>query len=213
MKRIRESINLQLFASIEEIIEGNKDSFSDGDYAGQFTNLSTKLGELGFDILINNKKQAEFVPSSRLGEVASQRDAFKNQVNTLNAQLMELQKNSGDNQKLQKDLQDYIDKNLELLGELEKTRINSEIMIKAKDAINANDVLAFVNFSNIKTTAKGEVLGVEEEINRIKQEKPYLFGTVQTPPKKKAGADNTGGTGSDKLSMNAMIRAAAGRQY
>lgn len=204
-------INLQLFADLNDIISTNADAFKDVDLEQTFNPIASKLSELGYEVLINNKKQAEFVPTSRLGEVVGQRDTFKQKVEDLNQQLVSLQSKAGDNQALKDDYQNLIDQNNKLLSELEQTRINSEIMINARDAINSKDLLVFINYENIKVNAKGEALGVEAEIARIKSEKPYLF--VGEKEQKKFGADN-GGQKDDaaKISgMNAMIRKAAGR--
>lgn len=206
-------LDLQLFADFDEVFEQNKEQLGElVDNKDKFTQLKTKLGELGFDVLLNQKEKAEFVPSSRLNDVIGQRDNFKTKVEELNGQLESLKNASKGNEELQGKLQEMMDKNNTLLSDLEQTRINAEIMVNAKDAINAKDVLAFIDFSNIKTNAKGEVLGVESEINRLKTEKPYLFQGENG--KKKAGMDNQGGSQGDdqiKGNMNAMIRKMAGR--
>lgn len=211
MKKLKR-LNLQLFADLDSIVETNQGAFEDFDIKGNFETIQTKLNELGYDVLINHKEKAEFVPSSRLSEVVQQRDAFKQKVEELNISLANMKAQAGDNEELKKNYQDLIDKNNLLLAELEETRINTEIMLAAKDAINAKDLLVFVNRDNIKINAKGEILGVEAEIERLKAEKPYLFNTQQQT--KKAGADNKEGQNDDpaKVSgMNAMIRRAAGR--
>lgn len=207
----KRKFNLQLFATLDEIIEANADKFEGSNVKEQFETLNGKLTELGFDVLINNKQKAEFVPSSRLGEVVSQRDQFKTKVEELNAQLKGMQDKAGDNQALKDQLQQMMDTNTNLLKDLESTRVNTEIMLSAKDAINAKDLLAFIDYNNIKVNAKGEVLGVEAEITRLKTEKPYLFQSGDQG-KKKAGTDPSGGKEDFKTGgMNAMIRKAAGR--
>ena len=202
-------IRLQLLAEIDEIMEQFKDSFEDASIKDNFGKISTKLNELGFDVLINNKQKAEFVPSSRLGEVVGQRDQFKTQVTELNKQLQTMKDAAKGNEELQAQLQELMDKNQGLLSEVETTKINTEIMLTASDAVNPKDVLVFVNRNNIKLSAKGEVLGVEAEVARIKAEKPYLFKSEQLG--KKGGSDNSGAHGKpDKFTMNSLIRGAAG---
>ena len=198
-----------MFANFDDVLSQHGQAFEGTNAKDQFTALSTKLGELGYDMLLNNKKDAEFVPASRLNDVVGQRDTFKGQVETLNADLQKMKDDAKGNETLQGQIQTLMDTNNNLLKDLEKTKINAELMVHAKDAIDAKDVLAFVDFNNIKVNAKGEVLGVEGEIARIKQAKPYLFGSSS----RKAGIDSAGGAGGDerKGSMNAMIRRAAGR--
>lgn len=216
MQKKRLPIKLQLFAGIDDVIAANAQAFEGSNVKEQFSTIATKLGELGYDVLLNDKKKAEFVPSSRLSEVVSQRDQFKGKVEELNATLLKMQKDAGDNQQLKDQLQGLMDQNNALLKEIEQTRINAEIMIAAKDAINAKDILAFIDMNNIKVNAKGEVLGVEAEIARLKTEKPYLFNTAAggDDKKKKGGVDTSGGKGEqNKSGMNAMIRKAAGRTF
>jgi len=206
-------LDLQRFAGIEEILENHKEEFGeDTSIKDNFGTISEKLGGLGYEVLINNKKQAEFIPSSRLGEVIGQRDTFKQKVEELNGSLTELQTKAGDNQQLKDDYQNLINKNQTLLADLETTRVNTEIMLGAKDAINAKDLLVFVNMDNIRVNAKGEILGVDAEIERLKLDKPYLFEVDKAARKGGADPGNDDKNDALKLSgMNAMIRKAANR--
>lgn len=203
-------INLQAFANLDEIITANAQAFEGTTVKDQFSAITSKLGELGIDVLLNDKKKAEYVPSSRLSDVVAQRDNFKTQLENLNNDLESLKKSAGDNGELKTKYESLINQNNALLKELETTKINTEIMLAAKDAINTKDILAFIDMNNIKINTKGEVLGVEAEIARIKAEKPYLFTAGDT--KKKGGADPYGDRGDKNVGgMNAMIRKAAGR--
>lgn len=204
-------MKLQLFANLDEIITQNTQAFEGSNVKDSFTSISTKLSELGYDILINNKKQSEFVPISRLNEVVGQRDNFKSQFEGLNSTLETMKKGVGDNEVLKKQIEDQQKANETLLKDLDNMKVQTEIITAAKDAINPKDVMAFINMDSIKVSAKGEILGVESEIKRLREEKPYLFGTADTTVRKKLGMDNGGGGGADKLDMNSMIRRAAGR--
>ena len=200
---------LQLFASIDEIITANAAQFEGTDIKDQFSKITEKLTSLGYDVLINDKKKAEFVPSSRLSEVVASRDNLKGKVEELNIQLEKLKKGAGDNEQLKLEYQKLIDQNNSLLQELEQTKVNSAIMVAAKDAINVNDLLLFINREAIKLNAKGEVLGVEAEIARLKTEKPYLFNAAGDV--KKGGTDSAEKGGKQGvLNINSRIRRAAG---
>lgn len=198
-------------ANLEEILEQNKEQLGDlVNNKESFTALTGKLSELGYDVLLNHKEKAEFIPSSRLNEVVSQRDNFKNKIEELNSTLASVQKSAGDNEALKTQMQELMDNNNALLQELEDTRINSEIMAYAKDAINAKDVLAFIDKRNIKVNNKGEVLGVESEIARLKEEKPYLFN-VNNPSKGGMSHNDDKQKGTHANSgMNSLLRRAAG---
>lgn len=202
---------LQFFAGWDEIVTAHAKDLEGSNLGESVKTLSEKLGTLGYDVLFNNKKSAEFVPSGRLHEVSGQRDQFKGQVEELNRKLVEMQKASGDNESLKKQYQDLIDQNGNLLKDLEKTKVNTQLMLAANDAVNPQDLLMFVNYDNIKMNAKGEVMGAEAEIARLKTDKPYLFQSGSGKPNK-GGSDPNNDKGDPKTSgMNAMIRRQAGR--
>lgn len=196
-------------ANLDDVIKEHADKFEGSNAKANYDALHTKLNELGYDVLINHKEKAEFIPSNRLSEVVSQRDGFKGKVEELNTQLEALKVSSKGNDQLQAQLQSMVDKNNTLLQDLEQTKINSEIIAFAKDAINAKDLLAFIDFTNIKLNSKGEVLGVESEMKRLKEAKPYLF---EDGKKSNKGGTDSGSTGgANGGSMNDAIRRIAGR--
>lgn len=200
---------IQLFANWEDVVSQNGEAFT--GLGEHYKSITDKLGELGYDVLINNKKQAEFVPAGRLSEVSGQRDQFKGQVEELNGKLTTMMTEAKGNEALQAQIQQLMDSNGNLLKDLEKTKVNSQLMLAASDAINAQDLLAFVNFDNVKLNAKGEVMGAEAEIARLKTEKPYLFQTTD-PTRRRSGTDpNSDKGGGQGTGINAMIRRAAGR--
>lgn len=204
--------NLQLFANWDDIATQHAKDFEGTNHGESVKSLTEKLGSLGYDVLFNNKKSAEYVPSGRLSEVAGQRDQFKSQVEAQNKELQALKDASKGNDQLQLQLQQLMDTNTGLLKDLEKTKVDSQIMLAATDAVNAQDLLMFVNFENIKLNAKGEVMGAEAEIVRLKAEKPYLFQSGDDTKKKKGGSDPNNDKGDpNKVGMNSMIRKAAGR--
>lgn len=200
-------MKLQFFAELDSILEQHKDAF-DENFKGGFEGIKGKLLELGYDVLINNKKDAEFIPSTRLSEVVGQRDQFQSQVSELNSQLLAMKDAAKGNEALQAQLQGLMDQNQKLMDNLENTKVESELMLAASDAISPKDILAFVDRSSIKINPKtGEVVGAAAEVERIRKEKPYLFND---PQKKKGGSEpGTGGAG-EKFTMNALIRGATG---
>src|SRR5690606_40406115 len=76
--------------SWEDIATNHAKDLEGSNLGESYKALSEKLTALGYDVLINNKKQAEFVPAGRLNEVAGQRDQFKGQVEELNKQLQQM---------------------------------------------------------------------------------------------------------------------------
>lgn len=173
--------------------------------SAELTKVKEDLAAHGYDILINNKSKSDYVPHARLQEVIVQRDAFKSSADTLQTQLQALKTNKSP--EVQKEIDELIKTNQDLLLSLEKEKINLSITNEAyaAGAINATDLNAFINKDNLKVLKSGEILGIKEEIARLQKEKSYLFNTQS----KKAGGDLSGqNKQGQKLDMNAVLRAA-----
>jgi hypothetical protein len=216
--------NLQLFAdsdnnnnnennhvnNIEALIDVHANELNDlGDtkqLKDVISKLNGKLQDLGYDILINNKQKSNYVPISRLNEVISQRDNFKTQVQELNTQLETIK----DNDTLKQQLQDLQNKNTELINQIEQTKLDTAIILAAKDAINPQDVLVFIDKSKIKIDKNGNFTNIDEIINELRQSKPYLFNQ-STLTTSKAGLDNKHDTDVQNVNMNDLIRRAIRR--
>lgn len=210
----KQKLNLQFFASMDDVITAHADAFGEGDTTkDNFTSVSDKLKELGYDVLINHRESAEFVPSSRLSEVVAQRETFKAQAEQAIIELNKLKNQQGISPEAQTQINTLIEQNEGLLEQLQEANVQLEIMSGAADAINPKDVLPFVDMTKIKKDKNGNVVGgVKEEIDRIRTEKPYLFNKKQQEGSK-GGYDGSNGNGSgangQKTDMNAAIRRAA----
>lgn len=214
MKRIKQIINLTQFATMDEVITGNPDKFGEGNSTKeQFETVSQTLKDLGYDILINHREKAEFVPSSRLSDVVSQREAFKAQAQSAIDELNNLKSQKGMSPEAQAQLTTLITQNEGLISQLQEANLHVEIMGAASDAMNPKDVIPFVNMDALKIGKDGKISsGLKEEIDRLRTEKPYLFNAGEVN-QNKGGFDpnNSGGKsgGKGKADMNAAIRAAA----
>lgn len=206
--------NLQFFASMDDVITAHADAFGEGDTTKEsFTSVSDKLKELGYDVLINQRDKAEFIPSSRLSEVISQRETFKAQAEQAIVELNKLKDGQGISEEAQTQINNLITQNQNLIDQLQEASVQLEIMSEAADAINPKDVLPFINMEKVKTDKEGHVVGgVKEELDRLRTEKPYLFAQKQQQNASKGGFDGNGsqgGQGGNKVDMNAAIRRAA----
>lgn len=210
----KQIFNLQFFASMDDVITAHADAFGEGDTTkDSFTNVSDKLKELGYDVLINHREKAEFVPSSRLNEVVAQRESFKTQAEQAIIELNKLKGEKGISEEAQNQINTLIGQNETLLSQLQEANVQLEIMSTASDAINPKDVLPFIDMTKIKKDKDGNVVsGVKEEVDRVRTEKPYLFNKKQQEGSK-GGFDgsngNSSGAGGQKTDMNAAIRRAA----
>ena len=210
----RFATNLQFFASMDDVITTHADAVGEGDTTKEkFTAVSDKLKELGYDVLINHREKAEFVPASRLSDVVAQRESFKAQAEQAIIELNKLKQQSGISEEAQNQINTLIGQNEQLLEQLQEANVQLEIMATAADAINPKDVLPFIDMDKIKKDKNGNVVGgVKEEVDRVRTEKPYLFNK-QKPDSSKGGFDGSGNVGNDnggsKTDMNAAIRRAA----
>ena len=193
-------------ANFEEILTARAKDFEGDDYKGVYEKINSKLSSLGYEVLINQKDKAEFVPSGRLNEVVAQRETFKAQSETLNAQLLELKNKSSDTE-TQTRLQKMIDDNNKLVAQLDEVKKTAEVTLEARDAIEPKDIIMFVDMNKVKLDAKGNISGAKEEVDRIRKEKPHLFAKQTS----RGGSDNKGGGEAQTASMNSLIRMAAGR--
>ena len=207
-------INIQLFASLEDIMAQHTDAFPEGnDFGSRFGGIQSQLQSLGYDVLINNREAAEFVPASRLSEVVSQRDNFKAQFEKANKDLEALKGQAGISEEAQNQINNLIAANTQLLESLKEANINLEIISGADDAINPKDILMFVNKEALKMDKEGKITGgLTEELDRLRTEKPYLFNAKSGGSGSKGGTDGqgAGSGGNEHVTMNAMIRRAAG---
>ena len=207
-------VGTQFFASLDDVINANTDAFGEGDTTrNNFTAISDKLKGLGYDVLINHRESAEYVPSTRLSEVVAQRETFKQQAEQAIVELNKLKGQQGISEEAQNQINTLISQNEGLLTQLREASVQLEIMSIATDAINPKDILPFIDMTKVKTDKDGHVTsGAKEEIDRLRSEKPYLF-TKKEQSGSKGGFDgsNGGGSGdgSGKTDMNAAIRRAA----
>ena len=215
----QKKINLTMFANLEDIMSQHTDVFTEGnDFGDRFGSIRDQLGSLGYDLLINSRQNAEFAPTSRLSEVISQRDNFKTQAENAIKELNELKAKPGITPEVQQQIDGLIQSNTDLLNSLVEANMNLDIVTAAADAKNPKDVLAFINQEALTIDKKtGKVQkGLEEELERLRTEKPYLFNEKKGA-ESKAGAENKGsgaGGSGDKFDMNSMIRRSAfGRSF
>lgn len=211
----KKELNLQFFASIDDVMTAHADAFGEGDTTkDSFASISDKLKGLGYDVLINQRDKAEFVPASRLSEVVGQRETFKAQAEQAIIELNKLKSQSGISEEAQKQINGLITQNENLLNQLQEANVQLEIMSSAADAINPKDIIPFIDMTKIKKDKDGNVVsGIKEEVDRVRAEKPYLFNNhADDNAGSKGGFDGSGGSGGgagQKTDMNAAIRRAA----
>ena len=139
---------------------------------------------------------------------AEKAESLQEQLDTANAelsnrdeQITELQSKVGDNEELKQELQDYKDKNAEYDERLKELQLNNAIKLSvAKDANDADDILAFIKKDELELQEDGKVKGLDEAVKSLKESKPYLFAeekpTGRTPYD---GGSSNGGITQDQF--------------
>lgn len=158
--------------------------------------LGTQLGitisdELADKILAMHKETLDnqFVPKSRFDEVNEKNKTLTTQLSERDASIAELKKNVDDKASKDKiaELEQQLankDKEhaLQLASEVKKVKIISEIAGKVHD----NDlVVNLLNMDDITVNDNGTVIGLNEQLETLKQTKGFLFKDdkkVTTPP-------------------------------
>ncbi|WP_426429073.1 phage scaffolding protein [Staphylococcus equorum] len=147
---------------------------------------------------------SNMVPRSRLNDKNEDIKELQAQLEERNNQIESLQSNVADESKYKKQLEELKKANDDWSDKYQQSQLNNAIKLGvAKDANDPNDILAFINKDELELTDDGEVKGLEDAINTLRESKSYLFAsnkpTGKTPL---GGSDPTGGI--TKEQFNAM---------
>ena len=173
--------------------------------------LKTILGDAYTDEI--DKKVSEqigknFVPRSEFNTANEAKKALEQQIAERDKQLKDFEKLSGDNEELQKQLAEAKEANkaakAEYESNLKKVKLDSKVetaLLSAK-AKNVKAVRALLDESKISLDGEN-VLGLQEQLEQVKKENPYLFGDTQNPPPP-AGGEPQEDKGEDNFLKGAM---------
>ncbi|EGQ3293784.1 phage scaffolding protein [Staphylococcus pseudintermedius] len=135
-------------------------------------------------------------------EKAEKTDSLKEELENANSEIKErdqqittLQSKVGDNEELKSELEKYKEENEKYDSKMKELQLNSAVKLAvAKEANDANDILAFINKDELELQEDGEVKGLKEAVKLLKESKPYLFAeTKPTGSSPKEGKSVTGG--------------------
>lgn len=194
---------------LEDVITQQAEALKDDSTFGESASkIFSKLASLGYDTVINQKDKPEFVPITRLNEVLSQKDTLKSNLEEANTQIAKLMELTTTSEETKTSLDKMLSTNASLIAQLDEMQLKNAILLAAKDAKNPEDVFIMIDKQSVKKSTKGDYVGVDAEIDRLKKEKPYLFNDTSSSS---GGADHSGDQSKSTLSMNALIRQSAGK--
>jgi len=140
---------------------------------GQF-----KDGEIDKQKVIDaiDESKSGMVPRSRLNDKNAEIDELKAEITNRDEQISKLQDSVKDDSELQKELDELKDKNAEWQAKYQESQLNNAVKLAvAKDANDADDILAFINKDELELQDDGKVKGLDKAIESLKESKPYLF--------------------------------------
>lgn len=140
---------------------------------GQF-----KDGEIDKQKVIDaiDESKSGMVPRSRLNDKNAEIDELKAEITNRDEQIAKLQDSVKDDSELQKELDELKDKNAEWQTKYQESQLNNAVKLAvAKDANDADDILAFINKGELELQDDGKVKGLDKAIESLKESKPYLF--------------------------------------
>ena len=131
--------------------------------------------------LHSEELDGSFVPKSRFNEVNEENKSLKQTVSERDKQLEDLSKTAGDSEELKKQIETLKTANSEALKKHEKEmaqlRLDNAIdsALASAGARNVRAVRGLIDASGFKLSDKGEVAGLSEAIEAVKQSDGYLF--------------------------------------
>ncbi|MGC7727855.1 phage scaffolding protein [Staphylococcus epidermidis] len=140
---------------------------------GQF-----KDGEIDKQKVIDaiDESKSGMVPRSRLNDKNAEIDELKAEITNRDEQIAKLHDSVKDDSELQKELDELKDKNAEWQTKYQESQLNNAVKLAvAKDANDADDILAFINKDELELQDDGKVKGLDKAIESLKKSKPYLF--------------------------------------
>lgn len=155
---------------------------------GQF-----KDGEIDKQKVIDaiDESKSGMVPRSRLNDKNTEIEELKEEISKRDEQIVKLQDSVKDDSEIQKELEELKNQNSELETKYKETQLNNAVKLAvAKEANDANDILAFINKDELELVDDGTVKGLDKAIETLKESKPYLFASSKPVVKTPQGGGN-----------------------
>lgn len=152
-----------------------------------------KDGEIDKQKVIDaiDESKSGMVPRSRLNDKNTEIEELKEEISKRDKQIVKLQDSVKDDSEIQKELEELKNQNSEWETKYKETQLNNAVKLAvAKEANDANDILAFINKDELELVDDGTVKGLDEAIKTLKESKPYLFASSKSVGKTPQGGGN-----------------------
>src|SRR5699024_4611264 len=142
-----------------------------------------------------DESKSGMVPRSRLNDKTEEIKDLQTEIENRDKQISQLEKSVKDESEIQKELEQVKQQNADWQNTYQQSQLNNAIKLAvAKDANDADDVLALLNKEGLELQVDNTVKGLDDAVNQLREAKPYLFvdnkPTGRTP---NAGVSPQGG--------------------
>ena len=137
-----------------------------------FEQVEKKLGDKKIDIVNDGR----WIPKSKFDDVNIEKNEYKGQIDDLNKELGKLKKQIKDDDEVTKkigELEKEIENKEKEMEKMRKTNAIKFEVLKANPK-DVNDILPHIDNEVVKIE-DGEIVGLKEQIEKLKEEKAYLF--------------------------------------
>ncbi len=142
-----------------------------------YNKVIEKLGDKKIDIVNDGR----WIPKAKFDDVNEEKKQYKEQVDNLNKELGKLQKQLEDNQAANETIEKLKQQIKDKETEMEKIRKQNAIKFEVLK-YNPNDVadiLPHLKEDTISIAEDGIITGLKEQLDSLKENKPYLFKQVE----------------------------------
>lgn len=149
-----------------------------------YNQVTSKLGDK--KIMVDD---GNFIPKARFDKVNDQKKELETQLKTSSETIETLKKNNSDNETLQSTIGEHENTIEKLKKEAEDKDFNYSLRDALKEAgcIDSRALEVYLTKENLKLE-DGKIVGLEEQLNSLKESKTYLF--KDTIPQDTGGLGN-----------------------
>ncbi len=142
-----------------------------------------------------------YVEKAKFDEATTAKNNLETQIKERDKQLETLKKTAGDKEKLESTIKQLQEENkaskTKYEQDLKKLRIDSAVKLKLTNTAQDVDIVAtLIDKTKLIVSDDGTVAGLDEQINPLKQSKPFLFKDGKP---KGSGYEPAGGNGENKV--------------
>nr|DAT27535.1 MAG TPA: minor structural protein [Caudoviricetes sp.] len=137
-----------------------------------------KNGEVDAQKVIDavDESKSGMVPRSRLNDKTEEIKDLQTEIENRDKQISQLEKSVKDESEIQKELEQVKQQNADWQNKYQQSQLNNAIKLAvAKDANDADDVLALLNKEGLELQVDNTVKGLDDAVNQLREAKPYLF--------------------------------------